>query len=66
MIIPPKNDLKECERCYDKFHINNIRIKETSEGATIYCSRCYEYMKRLEMHSLKLCKEFNININDYK
>lgn len=64
VVLPPKNDLKDCDCCYDRYHISNVHIKDTSEGRTIYCNRCFINLKKLELEGVILCKKYNITINE--
>lgn len=57
-----ENEFKYCDECYEKVNIMVMSVKETSEGKTIYCPKCVEHHKLLEIEEKRLAKLWNIDL----
>ena len=54
-----------CEGCYKKIiDIDDIYVRDTSEGNILYCLKCKEAILKTDENFKILCKVYNIDMNE--
>jgi hypothetical protein len=57
---------EECESCYGKVGITEMKVKDTPDGICIYCPKCTEHHKFLDNELRRLVKFYNIDTKKLK
>ena len=57
-----EDEFKMCEDCFEDVNIMVMSVKDTPDGQCIYCPKCIEHHKFLEMEEKRLAKLWGIDL----
>jgi hypothetical protein len=60
-----ENEYKQCDECYEDVNIMKMIVKGTPDGQCIYCPKCVQRHKFLEMEEKRLAKLWGIDLVKY-